>query len=161
MASMGAVARTSWFPADDPMTGRRHRRSAPATSGRTPDVSRPPALPPSRSWHRDRAPCGRQKPQIQRREHAGQVFLPGTEVVFEVVAPGFQRVESLGFDRPAGPSGGDHRHDIVPPNRHVGDAAVAGCDFLPGIGDLDTEPLDVHRLGIAAQRHTALSRPYC
>ena len=91
--------------------------------------------------------------QIEDREHRRQMQFAVTEIVLEVVAPGFQDVERLVLDLPPGATAAGEFGDVVPTDLQVGDEAVAISHFSTVIADPDAQPVDRHRLLIAAQRH--------
>ena len=93
--------------------------------------------------------------QVQCGQHGRKVLLAVAEIVLQVIALGLQSVEAFVLDLPACPAARGKFGHVVPVDRQVGDEAVAIGHLAVGIEDLDHQPVDRHRLGVAAQRHIA------
>jgi hypothetical protein len=80
------------------------------------------------------------------------------EIVLDIITLGFENVEGLVFDLPAGaPERGAFDHGVAA-NRQVGDEAVAVSDGAVGFDDLDFEPVDFERILAVAQRDFSIQR---
>jgi len=91
--------------------------------------------------------------QIEDREHRRQMLFAATEIVLEVAALGFQDIECLVLDLPSGAAGGGEVGDIFPADLRIGDETVTISRFPGVVADLDRQPVDRHRLLVAARRH--------
>lgn len=76
-----------------------------------------------------------------------------TEIMFDMIAPGFQDVEGLVFDFPAGTAAGGQSGDVGWADLEIGDEAVAIGYFIVGVEDLDLEPVDLQGILAVAQRN--------
>ena len=72
---------------------------------------------------------GGERQQVLDDEDGGEVRLAVAEIVFGVVALGFQHIERLVFDLPPRPAGRGHGGDVVAGDRQVSDEAVAVGDL--------------------------------
>ena len=77
------------------------------------------------------------------------------EIVFEVIALGFQGVEAFVLDLPARPAAGGQFDDGVAVGGQIGDEAVAIGQLAGGVANLDHQPVDRHGIDAVAQRHVA------
>ena len=68
--------------------------------------------------------------QVEHKEDKRQILLSVAEVVFEVIALVFERVEGFVFDFPTRPSAFDQGDDIVLINMNIGHPAVFVGDFV-------------------------------
>ena len=142
-----------WSGANRPMTETDDMLSGSAASGESlADDQFPPRRPPCLIGEIANRVTG-ERQQVQGRQHGGKMLLAVPEIVLQVVTLGLQRVEGLVLDLPSGPSRRGHGGDIVAMHGQVGDKAVVICDNTLGIAYLDTEPIDLNGLFVAAQRH--------
>jgi hypothetical protein len=81
--------------------------------------------------------------QIEDRWHRRQAFFAMTEVVFKIVAFGFQNVERFVFDLPPGAAGGGECGDVLAADLQVGDEAVAISRLTVGVANFNHQPIDV------------------
>lgn len=81
--------------------------------------------------------------QVQGDGEGCEVWLTVAEIVFQVIAVGFENVEGFVFDFPAGAAEGNSFDDIVGTDWKIGDETVAIGDLAVTIADFDFEPVDV------------------
>src|SRR5713226_2007313 len=96
-----------------------------------------------------------ERQEVEDDEHGGEVILAVAEIVFEIVALGLERVESLVLDLPAGSAAGGEFDDVGAIDRQIGDEAVAVGDLAGGVDDLYREPVDAHGILAVAQGQIA------
>ena len=75
--------------------------------------------------------------------------------MLQVVSVGFENVEGLILDLPAGAAGGGELGDRLGGDRQVGHEAVVVGPLSLGVEDLDGEPIDAEGILAGAQRHIA------
>jgi transposase-like protein len=84
--------------------------------------------------------------QIKDNQQAGKSFLAVTEIMFQIIAAGLKDIKGLVFDLPAGATTRCQFGDGILIHRQIGDEAGA-VSYLPiGLGDLDLQPVDIHRI---------------
>ena len=81
--------------------------------------------------------------QVEHKEDKWQIQLSVSEVVFEVIALVFERVEGFVFDFPTSPSAFDQIDDIVAVNMDIGHPAVFVGDFVVFWDNLKLEKIDI------------------
>src|SRR5215831_17473244 len=91
--------------------------------------------------------------KVQGHQYGGEMLVAVTEIMFDVIALGFQDVEGLVFDFPAGTAAGGQSGDVAGADLKIGDEAVAVGHFIVGVEDLDLEPVDLQGILAIAQRN--------
>jgi len=94
----------------------------------------------------------REGQKVEGGENGGQALFAVAEIVFDVVAFGFQYIECLIFDFPSGTTAGGQFGDIVGADRKISDEAIAIGDGAAGVENLDLEPVDLQGIVAVAQR---------
>lgn len=93
------------------------------------------------------------KQGIQSDQDAGQGSLAVSEIVIEVVTIGFEDVECLVLDLPAGTAAGRRFGDAAGCDREIRNEAVEVGSLSLGVEDLDGKPVDRDGIAGGAQRH--------
>jgi hypothetical protein len=83
------------------------------------------------------------------------VLLAVAEIVFEVIAFGFQGVEAFVLDFSARSAADCQFDDGIAIDGQIGDEAVAIGHLAGGVANLDHQPVDRHGIGAVTQRHVA------
>ena len=80
---------------------------------------------------------------IHRGQQGREMLIAATEVMFEIVALGFQRVIVLVFDLPAGAARGDDTSDVLIGDFKIGDEGIFVKLSAILVGDGDLAPIEL------------------
>ncbi len=154
----------AWFPVIElQAVGHERQQGLEAVeiqiTGQCPDVLEKHPARGQRGAHRPIRPViefedgvEQKSEQVEADQGRGEMVVAVTEVVFQVIALGFQRVVVFILDFPAGAAGGDEFDNSVGGNRRVGDPGVAIAFMAVGIGGDKLAPVDRQRGLAIAQR---------
>src|SRR5258708_16174536 len=93
--------------------------------------------------------------EVEDGEDRGQMMLAVAEIVLEVVALGFHRIEAFVLDFPARSATSCQFDDIVAGDRQVGEEAVSIGPRAGGIAAFDHHPIHPPPLPTAPHRPTS------
>ena len=88
--------------------------------------------------------------QVERGQDGREIPAAMPKVMFQVIPMIFHGVETLVLDLPSRPATGRRLNHVAAIDRQVGDETVAMGHFARGADHFDHQPVDRHRVLIAA-----------